>query len=131
MRTCSVIAVVLATLVGGEISRAQDKPVRDTIVGTWVVKSLKVNNEEYTDSASAYQIGSFYKFRKDGTCLRNNKECKYKFSSEERELMVPWVQGARNLKRDVKFKTVDGKDQMILRWGVSSGNSWELLLESD
>ncbi len=123
MRTCSVIAFVLVTLAGGEISRGQDKSKRDTVVGTWVLKALKVDDEDQPagrEPGYMPKIGTLYKFRKNGTCLFEDKECKYKFSNEDRELIIEANSETYEQKIDVKFKTVAGKDQMILRWTVSS-----------
>ena len=76
MRTCSVIAVVVATLAAGEISRGRDQPVRDTVVGTWVLKSMKVDEKDQKQGREEQglpKIGTLFKFQKTAPACMTTK----------------------------------------------------------
>jgi hypothetical protein len=131
MKTFTTVAVVLAIVAAGETSQAQEKSRRDTIVGTWVLTSIKLNGDKM-GGVGAFRPDTRWKFRKDGTCLYINAEAKYKYSHDDKELIITEAHffGKTQINADVKFMKTKDTEQMILKW-VQLGQRYEVAFDLD
>jgi hypothetical protein len=127
---------IVAASVFTNAAQAQSND-RGSIKGTWAVKSMKLADKSYGSGEEPLgmpKIGSLYKFRSDGTCLYNNGECTYKYSQEDKELIISqsiaFGLTTYTVNHDVRFTKVDGAWEMTLKW-TQVGQKFEMVFKED